>query len=128
MVERRSVPAISPNRATTAMFIAAFHWEPGTYDAEFHRLNDILDEVARSLPGFLGVESWQAQGSPRRCATYYWADRESLKEFSRHPVHQEAKREYARWYAGYHIVISEVLRSYGDGGFGHVTPNQRAAA
>ena len=50
----------------------------------------------------------------------------AIKTFSTHPVHQQAKREYAHWYAGYHIVVSQVLRSYGDGAFEHVTPNARA--
>ncbi|HEX2082896.1 MAG TPA: hypothetical protein VHF86_05360 [Xanthomonadaceae bacterium] len=71
------------------MYSAAFIWEPGTYDAEFHRLS-------------------------------------AIKALSTHPVHQQAKREYARWYAGYHIVVSQVLRSYGDGAFEHVMPNARA--
>jgi len=39
----------------------------------------------------------------------------------------EAKREYQRWYRGYHIVISEIVKSYGDGAFAHFTPNVRAA-
>jgi len=107
------------------MFIAAFIWEPGTYDAEFHRLNDIIDQVALALPGYLGVESWQNADGSRRCANYYWTDLESLRTFSTHPAHQEAKRQYAKWYKGYHIVISEVIRSYGDGAFEHISPNQR---
>lgn len=45
-----------------------------------------------------------------------------------HPAHQQAKRQYARWYEGYHIVVSKVLRSYGDGAFAHITPNGCAAA
>ena len=59
--------------------------------------------------------------------TYYWDSLETLRTFSTDPVHQQAKREYARWYKGYHIVVSEVLRSYGDGAFDHVTPNTRAS-
>ena len=108
------------------MYSAAFIWEPGTYDAEFHRLNAIIGEAARSLPGYLGVELWQDAEGRRRNATYYWDSLDTLKAFSTHPVHQQAKREYARWYAGYHIVVSQVLRSYGDGAFEHVTPNARA--
>ena len=104
------------------MYSAAFIWEPGTYDDEFHRLNNLIEEVARSLPGYLGVESWVSPDSTRRNATYYWADLETLKQFSSHPTHQEAKRQYTQWYKGYHIVISEVIRSYGDGAFGHITP------
>ena len=79
------------------------------------------------MPGYLGVEAWQDADGRRGNATYYWDSLDTLKAFSTHPVHQQAKREYARWYAGYHIVVSQVLRSYGDGAFAHVTPNQRGA-
>ena len=51
-----------------------------------------------------------------------------MQAFSQHPHHLEAKRQYARWYKGFHIVISEVLRSYGDGAFAHLTPNNRMPA
>jgi heme-degrading monooxygenase HmoA len=107
------------------MYCAAFIFEPGEYDAEFHRLNGLIDEVARSLPGFVGTESWQSEDGRRKCASYYWNDLDTLKAFSAHPSHLEAKRQYSRWYNGYHIVVSEVLRSYGDGAFSHLTPNKR---
>ena len=107
------------------MYSAAFIFEPGQYDAEFHRLNALIDSVARSLPGFLGVESWQSADGRRRNATYFWDNLDTLETFSAHPAHQEAKRQYARWYNGYHIVISQVVRSYGDGAFAQITPNER---
>jgi heme-degrading monooxygenase HmoA len=110
------------------VYCASFIWEPGQYDAEFHRLNEVIDHVARELPGFLGVESWQSTNGSRRCANYYWADLDTLRAFSIHPSHQEAKRQYARWYNGFHIVVSEVVRSYGDGSLSHVTPNRRGDA
>ena len=50
---------------------------------------------------------------------------EALREFSAHPSHLEAKRQYQRWYRGYHIVIAEIVRSYGDDAIEHFTPNQR---
>lgn len=107
------------------MYSAAFIFEPGQYDDEFHRLNDIIYAVAKSLPGFLGVDSWQSTSGSLRNVTYFWSDLETLKTFSAHPAHQEAKRQYARWYQGYHIVVSQVLRSYGDGALKHITPNER---
>ena len=109
------------------MYSVAFIWEPGEYDAEFQRLNARIDAVARALPGFLGVECWQAAEGTRRNATYYWDSLETLQAFSTDRLHQDAKRRYARWYAGYHVVVAQVLRSYGDGAFAHVTPNARAA-
>jgi heme-degrading monooxygenase HmoA len=107
------------------VYCASFIWQPGIYDADFERLNAAIDQVARSSPGFLGVEVWQSGDGARKCANYYWSDLETLRAFSVDPVHQEAKWQYARWYEGYHIVISQVLRSYGDGSFEHLTPNDR---
>jgi hypothetical protein len=36
-----------------------------------------------------------------------------------------AKRHYQQWYKGFHIVISEVIRSYGEGALNPITPNAR---
>ena len=104
------------------MFSAAFIYQPGEYDSEFHRLNDMIQAAAEAMPSYLGVESWQSADGQLKNATYYWSDLAALKEFSMHPNHLEAKRNYARWYQGYHIVISQVIRSYGDGAFKHITP------
>lgn len=110
------------------MFSVSFLREPGDDDAGFHALDARIDAVAQALPGFLGVESWVATTGTRRNATYYWDTLDTLRTFSTHPVHREAKRQYARWYAGYHVVVAQVLRSYGDGAFAHVTPNARAGS
>lgn len=107
------------------MFIAAFIFEPGTYDARFHALDANIEAAAQGNPGYLGRETWVSEDGQRYNASYYWKDLESLAEFSRHPQHLEAKRDYQRWYKGFHIVISEVIRSYGDGALTHITPNSR---
>jgi heme-degrading monooxygenase HmoA len=104
------------------MYCVAFIYQPGEYDTEFHRLNTIIQAAAEAMPSYLGAESWQSVDGKLKNATYYWSDLAALKEFSMHPSHLEAKRNYARWYQGYHIVISEVIRSYGDGAFRHLTP------
>jgi len=109
------------------MYSASFIFEPGTYDARFYELNALIDAAARATPGYLGAESWRSPDGSRANATYYWESLEALREFSAHPKHAEAKREYQRWYRGYHIVISQVVKSYGDGSFAHFTPNTRAA-
>lgn len=107
------------------MYSASFIFEPGEYDDEFHRLNGAIEKVAQQLPGYLGVDSWQTADGARRNVIYYWDSLDTLKTFSTHPSHIEAKKQYARWYKGYHIVVSEVLRSYGDGNVAHITPNER---
>ncbi len=104
------------------MYCAAFIYQPGEYDSEFHRLNDLIQAAAEAMPSYLGAESWVSEDGKLKNATYYWSDLAALKEFAMNPSHLEAKRNYSRWYQGYHIVISEVIRSYGDGHFPHITP------
>ena len=110
------------------MYSAAFIFEPGDYDDEFHALNARIDEVAQALPGFLGSETWFSADGGRRNAVYYWDSLDALRAFSKDPDHQEAKRQYSKWYKGYHVVVAEVLRTYGDGGVDHITPNSRRAS
>ena len=117
-----ATPRGAQTERTLLMYSAAFIWEPGEYDDDFHRLNGIIDQLAKSMNSFLGADSWVSPDGKRRNTTYYWQSLEALQEFSCHPAHLEAKRQYARWYNGYHIVISEVVRSYGDGAFAHPTP------
>ena len=103
------------------MYSAAFIYQAGEYNDDFHALNDAIDQIARASDGFLAAESWVSADGATRNATYYWADLETLKAFSSHPKHLDAKRQYQRWYSGFHVVISQVIRSYGDGAIQHVT-------
>lgn len=107
------------------MYSAAFIFRPGTYDDEFHRLNALIDQAARNNEGFLGAETWLSKDGRTQNATYYWQSLEALQRFSRDPDHLLAKKQYARWYDGYHIVISQIVRSYGDDTIPHLTPNDR---
>ena len=108
------------------MYSAAFIFKPGTYDDEFHRLNALIDKAARANPGFITAETWKSADGATLNATYYWQTLEDLRVFSQHPDHLEAKKQYRRWYDGYHIVISEILKSYGDDSIDHCTPNDRS--
>jgi heme-degrading monooxygenase HmoA len=110
------------------MYSAAFMFSVGTLDDEFHRLNGLIDAAADETNGFIGSESWVSASGDVRNATYYWETLEALQTFSRHPKHLEAKKQYQRWYDGYHIVVSEIIRSYGDDGIEHFTPNDRASS
>ena len=66
----------------------------------------------------------------RRCAirtaatglisnVYYWESLEALQKLMQHPSHLVAKGRQATWLNGYQIVISQVLKTYGDGGIAH---------
>lgn len=109
------------------MYSASFIFQPGEYDDEFHRLNDEIDAVADSFDSFKGVEKWTSTDGKKFNAIYYWDNLDDLKAFARHPSHIEAKRQYKKWYDGFHIIVSEIIKSYGDEGLGeHITPNERA--
>ncbi len=108
------------------MYSAAFIFRPGTYDEEFHRLNELIDNAAEATDGYLGAETWQSADGKTLNATYYWETLDALREFSRNPHHLESKKQYSRWYDGYHIVVSEIVRSYGDDSIAHFTPNERS--
>jgi heme-degrading monooxygenase HmoA len=92
-----------------------FIFKPGTYDDEFHRLDEQIDDYARNLPGFDRVEKWLATSGGVVNAMYYFADQKSVARLARFPQHREAKGQVERWYDGYRIVISEVKATYGDG-------------
>lgn len=47
---------------------------------------------------------------------YYWETLEALQQLVTHPRHLDAKAKQGNWLAGYQVVISEVIRTYGDGG------------
>ncbi|MEM8983134.1 MAG: DUF4188 domain-containing protein [Pseudomonadota bacterium] len=110
------------------MFSASFIFTERELDAEFFELDGLIARAAEETDGFLGKESWVSADGTRRNAVYYWRDRAALRHFSRHPLHVKAKRQYERWYGGFHVVVAEVVQSYGDGALSHSTPNQRQRA
>lgn len=101
------------------MYSATFTFAPGDYDAEFHRLDQVIAQVARGIAGYLGEEAWENPSTGLLSNVYYWDTLEALQQLMEHPVHLEAKRQQAQWLQGYHVVIAQVLRSHGDGGIAH---------
>ena len=51
------------------MYSAAFIYQAGEYDDDFHALNDAIDRIARASDGFLGHESWVSADGATRNAT-----------------------------------------------------------
>jgi hypothetical protein len=96
------------------MICAQFIFKPGTYDDDFHRLDNQIDQFVRGLPGFHRTETWTAPETGVVNAIYYFEDETSLAHLARFDTHREAKSQVARWYDGYRIVISEVRATYGD--------------
>ncbi|MGJ9421924.1 hypothetical protein [Aeromicrobium sp. CF3.5] len=97
------------------MICCQFIFKPGTYDDDFRRLDQEIDDYARSLPGFDRVEKWLSPDGDVVNAIYYFADAEAVAELGRFPQHREAKGQVQRWYDGYRIVVSDIRATYGDG-------------
>jgi heme-degrading monooxygenase HmoA len=107
------------------MYQATFIFRPGVIDTEFHDRNAEISARAAAIDGFLGEESWRSANGALRSAVYFWATREGLDQFVRDPAHRDAKARQARWYDGYHVIISEVTHTYGDGKLPHITGDAR---
>ena len=66
------------------------------------------------MPGYLGEEAWENAASGQVSNVYYWESLEALQGLMQHPAHLQAKAAQSKWLDGYQIVISQVLRVYGD--------------
>jgi heme-degrading monooxygenase HmoA len=96
------------------LFSSTFIFAKKRYDAEFHALDAVIAEVAKSTPGYLGEENWENSATGLVSNVYYWDSLEALQQLMKHPSHLEAKQKQANWLNGYRVEISEVIRTYGD--------------
>jgi heme-degrading monooxygenase HmoA len=108
------------------MFTSTFTFAKRVFDDEFHALDARIAAMARATPGYLGEETWENPATGLVANVYYWDSMAALQSLMKHPDHLAAKRQQARWLQGYHVVIAEVVGSYGDGNIAH--PLARAQA
>jgi heme-degrading monooxygenase HmoA len=96
------------------MFSSTFIFAKKQYDDEFHALDAVIAEVAKSTPGYLGEENWESSVTGLVSNVYYWESLEALQQLMQHPSHLQAKRMQSNWLDGYRVEISQVIRTYGD--------------
>lgn len=96
------------------MYSSTFIFAKRQYDDEFYRLDSEIAEAARAIPGYLGEEAWENPSNGLISNVYYWKSLEALQTLVNHPKHLEAKAKQGNWFAGYQIVIAQVLHIYGD--------------
>lgn len=101
------------------MYSATFTFAKREYDDEFYSLDNQIAEIAKNTPGYLGEETWENAATGLISNVYYWESLEALQKLMQHPSHLVAKGRQATWLNGYQIVISQVLKTYGDGGIAH---------
>jgi heme-degrading monooxygenase HmoA len=97
-----------------SMYSSTFIFAPGQFDDQFHQLDQEIAAMAKALPGYLGEETWENTTTGLVSNVYYWDSLESLQKLTQLPKHLEAKANQQNWLAGYQVVISQVLRTYGD--------------
>ncbi|HSW09251.1 antibiotic biosynthesis monooxygenase family protein [Aquabacterium sp.] len=109
------------------MYSSTFIFAKKHFDEAFHRLDEEIAAMAKTLPGYIGEETWENAATGLVSNVYYWETLEALQALMRHPRHLEAKAAQAHWLAGYQVTISQVLRSYGDAKLAHLLPTVSAA-
>ncbi|MFZ6655012.1 antibiotic biosynthesis monooxygenase family protein [Undibacterium sp. TJN19] len=100
------------------MYTATFTFNKKQYDDEFYQLDAQIIALAKGIPGYLGEEAWENPESGLISNVYYWNSLEALQTLISHPLHQQAKAAQEKWLDGYQVVISQVLRTYGDNKLG----------
>lgn len=101
------------------MYTSTFTFAKKQFDSEFQALDDAIAAAARALPGYLGEEAWENPSTGAVSTVYYWDRLEALQALMQLPDHQVAKQRQGRWLDGYHVVVAQVIGSYGDGGLPH---------
>ena len=101
------------------MYTATFTFAKREFDDAFHALDQVIADIAKSIPGYRGEESWENPGTGLVCNVYYWDSLDALRQLIDHPSHQAAKQRQGQWLNGYQVTIAQVMKSYGDGGIAH---------
>ena len=96
------------------MFSSTFIFAKKQYDEEFYRLDKAIAEAAKEIHGYLGEDVWENQSAGLISNVYYWESLEALQALIKHPKHLEAKAGQENWLNGYQVIISEVIKTYGD--------------
>lgn len=104
------------------MFSSTFIFAKKQFDEDFHRLDAAIAQAARSTPGYIGEEAWENRTTGLVSNVYYWESLEALQLLVSHPKHLEAKASQTNWLDGYQVVISQVLRTYGDAKLSKLLP------
>ncbi len=110
---------LSLKKSIRAMYSSTFIFAKKQFDEEFHQLDAVISEAAKSMPGYLGEESWENVASGQISNVYYWESLEALQGLMQHPTHLQAKANQSKWLNGYQVVISQVLHVYGDTKLSH---------
>ncbi len=86
--------------------------EGASNGAEYGRIAEQMTNLARTQPGFLGVESVRDHNGGGITVSY-WQSPEAIRNWRNHPRHQAVRQRAGEWYRGYRIRICKVERADG---------------
>jgi heme-degrading monooxygenase HmoA len=73
------------------MHTATFTFAKREFDETFHALDQVIAQIAKAVPGYLGEESWDNPGTGLVCNVYCWDSLDALRQLIDHPAHLQAK-------------------------------------
>lgn len=80
-------------------------------DPEYDRTAALMEELAESIPGYLGIESTRNLDGVGITVSY-WATLDAIALWRDHPAHLEAKSKgRTDWYEWYELRVARVERA-----------------
>jgi len=71
-----------------------------------------MEVLARTMPGFLGIESVRGEGG-FGITVSYWESEAAIANWKENAEHQEAQRRgRAEWYESFEVRVAKVERAY----------------
>ncbi len=81
-------------------------------DAEYHAMGEKMQQLAKTMPGYLGFEAARDE-TGFGFAVSYWETEDAIKNWKRQADHLIAQRRgRADWYENYVVRVAKVERAY----------------
>ncbi|MFQ5564422.1 MAG: antibiotic biosynthesis monooxygenase family protein [Parvularculaceae bacterium] len=72
-----------------------------------------MEELAATMPGFLGIESARDKDG-FGITVSYWGSQEAIRNWKANAEHAQAQRRGIKeWYAGFTLRVARIERAYG---------------
>jgi len=82
-------------------------------DRGYSKMADRMVELAKTMPGYLGVESVRDSGGVGITVSY-WRTEEDIRNWKQHEEHSRAQETgKSTWYSEYSLRVAKVERAYG---------------
>jgi heme-degrading monooxygenase HmoA len=83
------------------------------HEAEYHHVANRMDELARSMPGFVAIKTFAAPDGERVSIVEFESE-ETQTAWRQHPEHREAQRlGREKFYSEFNLQVCRLDRAYG---------------